>query len=93
MLLSKFESSLEGLIQDFVRAIFHFKGPNDCFLGQITLNLYLGVLLPRSDTLWHIELDLLLEEEVHLLLYGVWLTADHEGSGVVDAGHLVEVLV
>lgn len=50
-------------------------------------------MFPTSHVFWHVELNLLLEEVIHLLLYWIWLAADHESSSVIDTGHLVEVFV
>lgn len=58
------------------------------------MDLNFTVLFPASDVWGHIgKVDLFLEEGVHLSLDGVWLAGNHEGSGIIDARHLVEILV
>ena len=93
LLFSKFELLFQGLVQHFLSSVLHLQGTDNSFLSEVSLNLDLGVLLPRSHALWHFEFDLLFKENVHLLLDGVSLSSHDEGSSVVDTGHLVEVFM
>ena len=93
LLFSKLEFLLKGLGKCIFSSILHLEGPNNSLLGEVSLDLDFGILFPGSDTFWHIELDLFLQEDIHLLLYGIHLSSHHEGSSVVDTGHLVEIFM
>ena len=93
LLFSKLELLLKGLGKCIFSSILHLEGPNNSFLGEVSLDLDFGILFPGSDTFWHVELDFFLQEDVHLLLYGVHLSGHYEGSSVVDTGHLVEIFM
>ena len=93
LLFSKLELLLKGLGECVLSSVLHLEGPHDGFLGQVALHLNFGVLFPGPHTLWHIEFHFLFKEDIHLLLYGIDLSSDHEGSGIVDTGHLVEVFM
>lgn len=93
LLFSKLELLFKGLGQSVFSSVLHLQGPHHGLLGQISLHLNFRVLFPGSDTLWHVELNLFLQEDVHLLLYWVHLACYHESSGVVDTGHLVEIFM
>jgi hypothetical protein len=50
-------------------------------------------LFPASHVVWHLELDILLKEGIHLLFDWVWFSLRNESTGVVDCCHCSEVLV
>ena len=93
LLFSKLEFLLKGLGECIFSSVLHLEGSNNSLFSQVSLHLDFGILFPGSDTFWHVEFDLFLQEDIHLLLYGVHLSGDHEGSGVVDTGHLVEIFM
>ena len=93
LLFSKLELLLKGLGECVFSSVLHLEGPHYSFLGQVALHLNFGVLFPGSHTLWHIEFDFFFKEDIHLLLYWIDFSGDHEGSGIVDTGHLVEVFM
>jgi len=82
-----------SLLQNFLCAIFQFQCPNCSLLGDVSLHLDFRILFPASHVVWHIKDNLILQEGVHLFLYWVWLTWRNKSSCVVNAGHLVKVLV
>ena len=92
-LLSEFKSFLQSFVEDLLSTVFHFQSTDDRFFCEVALHLNFRVLLPTSYVFWHVEFNLLFQEIVHLLLYRIWLAADDEGAGVIDARHLVEVFV
>lgn len=60
----------------------------------MALDRNFAVLLPAPNVWWHVvELNLFLQEQVHLALDGVLLSVTDEGSAEVERGHGVEVLV
>ena len=92
-LLSELKSFLQGFVQDLLGAVLHFQSTDNRLFCEVALHLNFRVLLPTSYVFWHVEFNLLFQEIVHLLLYRIWLAADDEGAGVIDARHLVEVFV
>lgn len=92
---SEIKLPLEGLGEHLLGTVLELECSHGRLLGDVALHLDLAVLLPAADVVRHLvrEIDLFLEELVHLSLDRVRLSLYHEGAAVVDAGHRVEILV
>ena len=58
------------------------------------MHLNFTVLFPASDVWGHIrEVNLFLEEGVHLSLDWIWLARNDKSTSIIDARHLVKILM
>ena len=90
---SEFKFPFGSLLKIFFCSIFHFKCSDCGLLGYVTLNLYLRILFPASNLVWHIEDHIFFEELIHLSLNWIWLATCDKSSGVINTCHWVEILV
>ena len=80
--------------EHLLRAIFESTSSGNRLNGSMSLHLNFGVLFPAADVHRHVvKGNLFFKELVHLTLNRVLVTSLHEGGGVVDASHCVEVFV
>ena len=90
---SEFKFPFWSLLKIFFCTILHFERSNCGLLGYVTLNLYLRILFPASNLIWHVEDNIFFEELVHLSLDWIWLTAGDKSSCVIDTCHRIEIFV
>lgn len=82
------------LLESLLLAVVQTAHSLDSLSGVVTVDGDLGVLLPAAHVVWHLwEVDLLLEERVHLTLNVVLLIVANETSDEVDHSHGLEVVV
>ena len=93
-MVSKLELAVYGPLQLLLSSILEFHSPSSGLGSLISLDLDLGILLPAANVIRHIvKGNFFFEELIHLTLDRIGLTLDDESSCVVDAAHVVEILV
>ena len=90
---SEFKFPFWSLLKIFFCSVFHFECSDCGLLSYVTLNLYLRILFPASNLVWHVEDDIFFEEFIHLSLNWIWLTTCDKSSSVINTCHWVEILV
>ena len=90
---SEFKFPFWSLLKIFFCSIFHFERSNCGLFGYVTLNLYLRILFPASNLVWHVKDNVFFEELIHLSLNWIWLTASDKSSSIINTCHRIEILV
>jgi hypothetical protein len=91
---SQFELAFNVKCQHLFRAVLQSAVPCYCLYSPVSLNRNFAVLLPPPDVSRHVlELNFLLQKEVHLFFNWIFLAVAHERSAEINRSHCFEVFV